>query len=131
MNASPDLDPADYMLGQGLIDGEHAELIRLINALNGGGLAPADLLHQLQNYAHLHFDGEEELMRLSDYPAMEAHLAQHQEFRRYLAEITPQIRGDQNMIPSETQHYLEQWLLHHIQETDRRLVDFLLHEEWL
>ena len=131
MNDTPDLDPADFRLGQGLIDGEHAALIGLINALKNGALPATDLLHQLQNYAHSHFEGEEELMLLSSYPDIEPHLAQHQTFRTYLATLAEKIQLDQQQIPSEVQHYLEQWLLHHIQETDRRLVDFLLHEEWL
>ncbi len=131
MSSTPDLDPADFRLGQGLIDGEHAELIHLINGLKNGVLPSGELLHQLQNYAQSHFEGEEELMLLSAYPDTEPHMAQHRKFRTYLVTVAEQIQQDQKQFPSDVQHYLEQWLLHHIQETDRLLVDFLLHEEWL
>jgi hemerythrin-like metal-binding protein len=131
MSLTPDLDPADFMLGQKLIDDEHAELISLINALKNGAIPAIELLHHLQHYAQSHFEGEEELMLLSAYPDTEPHMTRHREFRTYLATVAEQIQQDQNQIPSETQHYLEQWILHHIRETDRLLVDFLLHEEWL
>ncbi|MEN9361537.1 MAG: hypothetical protein RL095_3072 [Verrucomicrobiota bacterium] len=130
MDESGNINPDDYQLGQALIDREHAELIRLINALKNETLSSGEVLRRLQTYVQEHFEGEEELMLLSAYPEADEHFSQHREFSRHLAGFAIQIHEAPQTMP-EVRHFLEQWLLHHIQVTDRRLVDFLLHEEWL
>jgi hemerythrin len=73
---------ATMAIGRGLIDEDHRHLIDIINRFGSHAsrgrpdLASAiDVLNALKFYADTHFEREEELHRLVDYP-------EHQERRR-------------------------------------------------
>ena len=63
-----------YQIGNDLIDNEHEELFRLINAFHDHWLEKRErqtitpLLNQLVAYAQLHFRHEELIMQGAEYP---------------------------------------------------------------
>lgn len=80
-------------------------------------------LVELTNFVNIHFAVEEALLRLHDYPDMEAHVAEHRKFCADLAEIKGHsIRKD---ISAEMTALVKNWLVSHIGGADRAYVQHL------
>jgi len=110
-----------YSVGVVVLDGQHKELIRLINALeNDQAVGP--VLDRLAVYVREHFYAEERLMEIAGYPGLADHRIEHQNFKEWLAGARSDFeRGA--LSPSDvaggTRKYLTNWLLNHIQVVDK------------
>ncbi|WP_281983181.1 bacteriohemerythrin [Azonexus hydrophilus] len=117
-----------YMTGEAQVDGEHQELVRIINALidlqskYASPDAVAQVLDQLVNYAVVHFAHEEALMAEShcDPRFVERHVAVHRSF----AEQVVRLR-DSSADGSDLEYllnFLTSWLAQHILGMDKAMV---------
>ncbi|MCF8149970.1 MAG: bacteriohemerythrin [Burkholderiaceae bacterium] len=80
-------------------------------------------LVELTNFANIHFAVEEALLRLHDYPDLEAHIAEHRKFSLELAEIKAHsIRDD---VSAKMADMVRKWLIEHIGGHDRAYVAHL------
>jgi hemerythrin-like metal-binding protein len=80
-------------------------------------------LVELSNFVQVHFAVEEALLRLHDYPALDAHIAEHRTFSAKLAEIKQHsIRQD---VSVQMADWLKNWLITHIGGSDRAYVAHL------
>jgi hemerythrin len=80
-------------------------------------------LVELSSYVNIHFAVEESLMRLHDYPDLEAHIASHRAFSAELAEIKKHsIRED---VSESMTTLVKTWLVHHIGKEDFAYVPHL------
>ncbi|NTW99448.1 MAG: hemerythrin family protein [Geobacteraceae bacterium] len=120
-------------IGVETIDNQHKELLlrfdRLLNACQSG--QGAGELKKLQvflgEYVITHFNDEEELQRLHNYPDFEAH---HEEHRYFIDRINKlkeetQQEGISTHHVIETNNMLLKWLLNHISKVDTKLGAFL------
>jgi len=110
-----------YSVGVAVLDGQHKELIRLINALeNDQAVGP--VLDRLAVYVREHFYAEERLMEIADYPALADHRVEHQNFKDWLAGARSEFeRGalSPSDVAGTTRDYLTNWLLNHIKIVDK------------
>jgi len=120
-------------VGIDLIDEQHKELIQHLNNLDEsiatrqGPTRISEMLEFLANYTHFHFDAEEKHMAGNDYPALEAHVAQHNEFKRTLANLRDEFSEDgaTHLLADSIDTLLSDWLVEHICGIDRKFGAFL------
>lgn len=83
-------------------------------------------LRVLGEHVRAHFEREEALMRVNDYPDLAAHRREH---RLMLAEYVDMLRGidaeDGEVLDLATLRALKVWLLGHLLDADRKLADYL------
>jgi len=90
----------------------------------------AEILSFLETYVITHFEAEEQLMKLCDYPQYAAHKAQHAKFIETLndfkreSDMGYQQAGNLYLALKIQQKVLE-WLIHHIGQSDKQLGVFM------
>lgn len=118
------------------IDIQHEELFRVINSMydkmQRGGMehyALVEALDSLRSYVKYHFRTEEKLMEKHGYPELEQHRKEHEVFseRIYLFAQRPQDKINETL--EEMQGFLLNWLIKHIQRTDRKYVSCIKGQE--
>ena len=118
-----------YILGISIIDNEHRKFIDVINKAyvakeqNDNPKEVQNLLKVMTVYSVSHFTTEEAYMLKYSYPEYKYHKEEHHDFTMTtLANLRKVIRGDYQ-IANELLEYLKQWLVNHIQGTDRKYID--------
>lgn len=118
------------------IDIQHEELFRVINSMydkmQRGGMefnALVEALDSLRSYVKYHFRTEEKLMADHGYPELDQHRKEHEVFseRIYLFAQRPQEQINETL--EEMQSFLLNWLIKHIQRTDRKYVPYIKGED--
>jgi len=120
------------------IDREHRELHRLIQLLRDtirtGNRGPVQrkivrtVLNQVSAFTRRHFAEEERLMLLANYPDYPSHKKEHELFVERIQNLQRCLREDRVAISSETVSALDNWLIYHVEGTDRQYVPYLLKE---
>ena len=125
---------AQYSIGIPEIDEQHKQLFECIDRLDSAAneesrrLAVYYVMDEPKDYVRIHFSVEEIVMRLFDYPGLEAHAAEHRAFAARIDEFEKsELRED---VHAEASRFLRGWLVQHIQGSDKRYADHLLgHKE--
>jgi hemerythrin-like metal-binding protein/PAS domain S-box-containing protein len=115
-----------YLTGEPRVDGEHRELVRIINRV--GELqaevpeqkeAIGEVIGQLANYAVVHFAHEEALMRETacDPRHAELHRTVHEDFARQVTLMS----GDPHISLEFLLRFLSHWLSYHILGMDQTM----------
>lgn len=119
-----------YSIGIPEIDAQHKQLFDCIDRLEAAGddrqreLAVYYVMDELRDYVRIHFAVEEVVMRLFDYPERERHAAEHGLFASRLETFEEtELKHD---VHREAGKFLREWLVNHIQGSDKRYADFLL-----
>lgn len=127
----------DYETGYTLIDDQHRSLFHAINALNSAmleGRAEALLertLKSLRNYTTIHFETEQQFMLKYGYPGYSEHKAKHELLREHVRQLTQQQQENTKQLTITVSHFLTDWLIHHIQNEDQKMITFLRQERQL
>jgi hemerythrin len=114
------------------IDGEHKELISILNNLYdaiargaGHGIV-SETLARLNRYTEHHFRHEEALFAQTGYPGSASHVAQHADMVNWLAQWQRRCdSGDLSALSLEVITYLKDWLFDHILGSDHQYVRYL------
>ncbi len=115
----------DFELAVPKIDAQHRRLVDLINTLfaalqqGRGRKVLSEVLDELVGYTKTHFGDEEKLFLASEYPGKKAHLEQHKAFVDTITKFRQDFLAGKVVMGSETVDFLKDWLLKHIQGTDR------------
>ena len=120
-------------IGVADIDAQHKQLLSHFDQLlkaceTGKGVEELKkLLGFLDGYVIKHFNEEESLQRLRNYPGYEAHKKEHAAFIARLKVLKQEINTEGVALHHviETNHLLLKWLLHHISTVDVQLGTFL------
>lgn len=115
------------------IDSQHKELFRrfdnLLTACNQrkGKEEVHSVLIFLGDYVRSHFAMEEQLQQKHNYPDYPAHKEQHEGFIRDLQKLEDQFQqeGVSLSLVIQTNQTMVNWLVKHINATDRQLANFL------
>jgi hemerythrin len=115
-----------FSVGVALFDEQHRTLVRMLNDLHtammdGRGkevLGPT--LDGLVDYTSTHFTDEEQLMARHGYPELEPHREEHRKLVAQVLELREQYRAGRAALTIEVMAFLKDWLVQHIQGTDRR-----------
>ncbi len=118
-----------FRLGIRKIDDEHATFLNILNSLEDAvsqGRGKAEVgktIDELMLYAYNHFSGEEQMMRDYGYPDYERHKKIHEAATGKILEIANLYQAgfsDASQLISA----LTDWLIKHIQGTDKKYAPF-------
>lgn len=120
----------EYSVGLEEIDSQHKELLdlfsRLMASVNGGRTWSE--IHfrivELRNFADFHFEFEEALMRMFDYPGIDNHANSHRGFFDKLDAI--ERTSILNQVQDEIIELLFYWLSYHIMSGDKAYAKHIL-----
>lgn len=121
----------DYDTGIAGIDAQHRQLVALLNTLADAmkeGKAKdelAKIIQELAKYAIRHFSLEEKYFREFGYPDSEAHLIEHHEFEDRVHDFTVGFREGRVAMSLEIMTFLGDWLVNHINGSDKAYSPFL------
>jgi len=115
------------------IDNQHKQLLshfdQLLKACESGkGLEELKrLLGFLDEYVIKHFNDEESIQRLRNYPGYPAHKKEHESFVAQLTTLKQEVSNEGVALHHvmETNNLLLKWLIHHISTVDVQLGAFL------
>lgn len=118
----------DLLLGIPSIDAEHRVLVRYAEDFQTalregqGHEAIARLFDRLLEYTTSHFAREEAFMQKRGYPKIEAHMEEHRRITREVMELN---RDKRYVFPDSVDSFLQDWIINHINNTDRKYVEYL------
>jgi hemerythrin-like metal-binding protein len=119
-----------YSTGISIIDEEHKKLIDIINNAivvkqynNVPEEEVLEILKGICEYALEHFATEETYMKKFNYPEYQSHLEEHHNFTMKTVDYCNRVIKDDYQIMDNLLEYLQQWLVHHIQEVDKKYAD--------
>lgn len=122
----------EYSVGLESIDSQHKKLLNLINQLqtavdySTGEEFEREALDELVNYTKTHFTYEEGLMKDNGYPDYEPHKAQHEKMVKHVEEVLLEYEKNQDTAMSNATTFLKDWLINHINGTDKQYSEFLI-----
>ena len=114
-----------------ILDQQHKQLFDTLNQLDqalrkGEGTAALDpVLDRLVEYALVHFAAEESLMEQHNFPGLFNHRAQHEEFRKRLAEYLEAHKAGKPGVPVSLLFFMQGWMKEHFSRTDKLYSAFL------
>jgi len=118
-----------YSVGVSTIDEEHKKFIDIINKAivtkehNDKPEEIREILYEMIKYALNHFATEEANMIKFNFPEYQSHRNEHLDFTdKTVSMINKVIKGDYN-VANQILEYLKQWLVNHIQGSDRKYID--------
>jgi len=121
-------------VGVKIIDEQHQELFRRVNALLEAMLQAkgkdeiGKLIAFLKDYVVEHFGAEQKLMTQHRYPALAQHKAQHDAFVKTFLEVATEFeqKGASGGMAIKLNSFLGAWLRDHIGSSDTALGKFLV-----
>jgi len=115
-----------YSVGVSVIDEEHKGFIGIINKViaakqrNYSQEEVEEVLSELVKFAKEHFKTEEAYMSKFEYPDYLLHYNEHLNFSLHMIIYNNQVINGEYKIMDEVYNYLQEWLVHHIQKTDKK-----------
>ena len=122
----------DYSVGIDSIDQQHKKLLNLINQLqtavdySTGEEFEREALDELVDYTKTHFTFEEGLMEQNGYPDFEPHKAQHVKMIKEVERVLSIYEKDHDTAMDNAVNFLKDWLINHINGTDKEYSSFLI-----
>lgn len=114
-------------VGVSTLDADHQKLVGMVNEMydgiqaGHGKEAVGKILDQLISYTVVHFTREEKYFAETGYPASAAHKKEHVELTQQVVEIQKKYKaGATSILSLEVMNFLKNWLLTHIQGSDKR-----------
>ena len=121
----------DFRLGIRKIDEEHAVFLSILNSLEDAvaqgreNQVVGKAINDLMLYAYNHFAGEEKLLRDHEYPDYERHMKIHEAATSKILELADSHRENSSNA-RQLIMALTEWLIKHIQGTDKKYVPYLI-----
>ncbi len=116
----------DYNIGIESIDQQHRKLVSLINQLqtavdySTGEEFEREALDELVDYTKTHFSYEEGLMEKYGYAELEPHKAQHRKMIAKVEAVLSEYEQNQDRAMQDALDFLKDWLIRHINGTDKQ-----------
>ncbi len=82
-----------------------------------------EVLREMTDYTIMHFTTEEAYMKIFNYPEYQDHKEEHRGFSSKIIVYTYKVIKGKYQFTNELIEYLKQWLINHIQVTDRQYID--------
>lgn len=120
----------EYETGLQDIDVQHRQVFEMAAAFEhfDNHIQMMEVLANLCKYMSGHFREEEALLAASGYPATNAHIIQHDEFRKILAQLLEDARHmNLDQIADRVRPLVNDLVQRHIQETDFDFILYLKH----
>ncbi len=120
----------DYSVDVEKFDEQHKNMVEILNDLHGAmkeGKSKEkleDILQRLEDYTSYHFGDEEKYMSKYDYPEMDEHEEQHENFVEKVKEFREKHHQGKMTVSMEMMDFLKDWLKNHIKGTDMKYSEF-------
>jgi hemerythrin len=121
----------EYSVNVASIDAQHKGLLalgaELFDAMQKGQgkAATGKILDRLIKYTVIHFKHEESLMQANRYPDFASHKAQHDALTVQVAQFQTEFMADRAALSMDLLDFLKNWLIGHIQGSDRKYMPFI------
>jgi methyl-accepting chemotaxis protein/hemerythrin len=122
----------EYSVSEMTIDFQHRQIIDIINAVftlvkyKVSGDEITKLLANLKNYTETHFDYEEKIIKMINYPDIKKHESLHKTMAEKTAALCKVQKSSVNgIMPDEMLEFLKDWWVNHIRNLDVQYVPFL------
>lgn len=121
---------SELSVGVDVFDEQHKQVILMINRLIDSQEAltdsevVSDLLDRMTRYTRDHLKKEELMMAEHGYPQFEQHKAQHMAYIKKTVELCTATQIGVDSIPRGLLTFLNDWWMHHIQNTDKAYTEF-------
>jgi len=118
-----------YSVGIEEIDNQHKKIIKIINQvleiIEEESLDDnlKTIIKELIDYSNYHFKFEEDYFEKFNYEDKDSHLEKHGEFRAQLMKISQEFQDDKMEAAYQIIDFLENWLIDHINGTDKRYIE--------
>jgi hemerythrin len=119
-------------VGIAAFDNEHKKLVGLLNELfdavqSGKGKdALGKILDALIDYTKSHFANEERYLTQHAYPELAKHKKEHEDLAKQVLDVQKKYHaGATATLSMEVMNFLKNWLINHIQGTDKKYTPFL------
>jgi hemerythrin len=118
-----------YSVNISLIDEQHKKLFEILNKAiiaKKHSKVTKDILgilDEMTEYALEHFEIEERYMKEFHFPEYQTHRKEHIDFANDTIDYKNRVVGGDFQILNEILDYLKQWLVNHIQVSDRKYID--------
>lgn len=118
-----------YETGIQSIDNDHKRLVEMIDslfdAMSKGEAKEAigEIVNGLIQYSVVHFNREEVYMKTTGYENFDKHKAAHDSFTEKVKGYRKSLESGQFNITVEVVSFLRDWLINHIQFTDRDYIE--------
>jgi hemerythrin-like metal-binding protein len=121
----------EWNSGNQTIDSQHRKLVKIINDLielqsSPNRIKESQILLDLINYIKYHFDDEERIMELADFPMLAQHKEEHKFFKLKVANLSRDIFKKKHNVSAEVLNFLKTWLIEHIIEEDKQFRKFII-----
>ena len=115
-----------YKIGDADIDAQHQQLFNLVNTFLAATDKAGLTLGAMSMFKHTreHFAHEESLMRKLKYPAIKAHVAQHNALLSRLNAVADSIYKD-TLDRADLEAFLSDWLAQHLATSDAKLAAYV------
>ncbi len=120
-----------YSVKVALCDQQHKKLFEIINQLadamrvGKGNEIVSKTVGELLQYTRTHFQQEEALLKRAAYPQLAPHQEQHKKFVADVEGLLKQTREGRAANSIQVLNLLRDWLVNHIQKTDKAYSDCL------
>jgi hemerythrin len=124
-----------YETGHPVVDGQHRKLFKLINDLNialsqdDSKFMINDSIDKLSAYVITHFKTEEDLMKATSYPDYIFHKQEHDNLKEQTEKLIKLFTLGKVDLTATISKFLSDWLKHHIQGIDMKMIDWLKENE--
>ncbi|MCW3804255.1 bacteriohemerythrin [Plebeiibacterium marinum] len=121
-----------YNLNIKIIDEQHKKLVDMINEFyleiqnKSSNELIGDLIKKMKEYISFHFKTEEELLERSGYKNLLEHKVKHKEFTDKVANLEERFLNGRMVLSFEITNFLKDWLITHIQKSDKDYVSSVL-----
>ena len=119
-----------YELGIDIVDVQHEKLVNIINNLYDAFMQGKaqdiinETLKEMEEYAHYHFETEEDIINKYDYPDLEQHILLHSDFFEKTNTYKEDFLQGKEDVHYKLLDYLKDWLLNHIQGEDVKYAEY-------
>lgn len=119
-------------VGVNLLDTDHQKLVGMLNELydavtkGHGKESLGKVLDGLVDYTKIHFAHEETFFAQTNYPEAAAHKKEHDALTQQVLEVQKKYKsGVTTTLSLEVMNFLKNWLVNHIQASDKKYGPYL------
>ncbi len=108
------------------IDGQHQQLVKMINELHDAMLQAkskeivTDIIARMAEYTQYHFSTEEKYMKQFSYPQYATHKREHEKFIEQVSKFKKDYENGKAGLSYELMNFLKEWLVNHIESSDKK-----------
>ena len=110
------------------LDDQHKHIIDMLNELYDAYLQNShkekvdSIIEQMFEYANVHFATEEKYFKDFGYEDAANHILQHESFFEEVKKMRTEYNQNKTMLSLKVINYLQEWLIHHILNEDKKYV---------